>query len=195
MQDAMRGNNGFLSLSTCSMDRSSKPSLSQSFTPLSTPNLAKWACSVLSSFVTSRSHAVTTVPVCSVNASVGDKRKHSPQSMFVLMYSIALGRNTAFLSLDPSSGADAGLERRGFVRLVRQARARRARPRGSGGMPPPETFWISDLLRSLLVQSGGEILGRRTCCTCHARNRSSSLLNYASNFRSGNFTCFVHAHQ
>ena len=26
--------------------------------------------------------------------------------------------------------------------------------RGSGGMPPPGKFWISDLLRSFLVQSG-----------------------------------------
>ena len=69
------------------------------------------------------------------------------------------------------TGADAGLDRRGFVRLARQARARRARPRGVLGHAPPETFWISDLLRSLLVD---EIHGRRTCCTCHARNRSSA---------------------
>ena len=44
------------------------------------------------------------------------------------------------------------------------------------------------------MQSGDEIHGRRTCCTCHARNRSSAwrsqrgVLNNASNFRSGNFT-------
>ena len=41
-----------------------------------------------------------------------------------------------------------------------RARARRAHIRGVLGHAPPETFWISDLLRSLLVQSGGEILGR-----------------------------------
>ena len=58
------------------------------------------------------------------------------------------------------TGADAGLDRWGFVRLARQGRAR---PRGVWGHAPPETFWISDLLRSLLVQSGDEIHGRRTC--------------------------------
>ena len=53
-------------------------------------------------------------------------------------------------------------------RLACTGRAPRAHPRGVWGHAPPETFWISDLLRSLLVQSGGEILrriyGRRTCC-------------------------------
>ena len=73
----------------------------------------------------------------------------------------------------------------GFVLVARQARALRARPRGVWGHAPPETFWISDLLRSLLVQSGGEILGRRTC---HARTRSSVGDRTASYFRSGNFT-------
>ena len=34
--------------------------------------------------------------------------------------------------------------------LLRQAR----RVGGSGGMPPPGKCWISDLLRSFLVQSG-----------------------------------------
>ena len=48
----------------------------------------------------------------------------------------------------------------GFVRLARKARARIAHPRGVWGHASPETFWISDLLRSLLVQSGGKILGR-----------------------------------
>ena len=48
----------------------------------------------------------------------------------------------------------------GFVRLARKALARRAHPSGVWGHAPPETFWISDLLRSLLVQSGGEILRR-----------------------------------
>ena len=93
--------------------------------------------------------------------------------------------------LDVFTGADAGLDRWGFVRLARQGRAQRARPRGVWGHAPPETFWISDLLRSLLVQSED---GHHTCCTCHARNRSSAwrsqrgVLNYASYFRSGNFT-------
>ena len=85
------------------------------------------------------------------------------------------------------SGADPGLERRGSsCSHIRPALEERALG-GSGGMAPPETFWISDLLRSLLVQSGGEILGRRTC---HARTRSSvgDRTEFASYFRSGNFT-------
>ena len=91
-----------------------------------------------------------------------------------------------------SSGADAGLDRRGFVRLARQARARRVRLRGVWGHAPPETFWISDLLRSLLLQSGDEIHGRRTCCTCHARNRSSAWMQAIS---CQEISRFVHAHQ
>ena len=53
-----------------------------------------------------------------------------------------------------SKGRQKEISDQGFLRLARKARARRAHPRGVWGQAPPETFWISDLLRSLLVQSG-----------------------------------------
>ena len=59
-----------------------------------------------------------------------------------------------------------------------RARARRAHIRGVLGHAPPETFWISDLLRSLLVQSGAgrntRPYVRRTCCAMAWRG----VLNY-----------------
>ena len=81
---------------------------------------------------------------------------------------------------------EAEISDQGFVRLARKARGRRAHPRGVWGHAPPETFWISDLLRcNLGAKYSAPHLLR------HARNRSSAwrgvLNDYASYFRSGNF--------